>query len=193
MHPFLSKDELVTYDFIRPDLQKKKDTVFGTIYVDLDRGDISFIQRWSYKFTAGQVWSNKDKKMLKANNWADEEQLYFHYAATSLIWKFFNAEDLLPTFPLRDPTVINIVKLLNSTHPTLCYTVMGKGDFAKKHQGKKLFVNFDVAISVTRPHFRTTVRKMPVGFDHAIRPHVDYNSRTIDLARADVLQTGVMR
>ncbi|MGL4324116.1 MAG: hypothetical protein ACRCTD_08745 [Beijerinckiaceae bacterium] len=192
-HPFFKQDETIVYDYIKHDLQKKKDTQLGALYVDLDKGGITFIQRWRYNFIAGQVWSQKERKMLKGNSWTDDEEINFHYASSALIWKFFNTSDLLPILPFHDPVVKEIIKLLNSNHPTLCYTPVGKGEFARKHAGKKLFVAFDIAISRSRPHFTVVVRKMPKDHENGFRPNVDYGARIINLKRADILQSGVQQ
>jgi hypothetical protein len=185
-HPIFLTDELIVFDDIKRDYVKKRDTIYGTIYVNLDLGHVNFIQRWKYRFQQDEIWWPKHQI---ASAWSNAEELDFHMAATTLIWRFWDSSPKLSLG--NDPALYGIVDLLNADRSTLSISVTGTSDFAKKFAGQQLDVDFDVAISVSKPHYFVHVKKMVPG--HQLRSNVDYNIRTISLAKEDIAPTGVQQ
>ena len=76
-HPMFTEDELDVYEYLKPGMVIARDAGFGKIYVHLDSGQVTFVQRWQY------FWElDEDKRNhLKASPWTDEEQCDFHYTA----------------------------------------------------------------------------------------------------------------
>jgi hypothetical protein len=185
-HPVFLRDEVIVYDDLVRGAMKKRETIFGTIYFDLEVGHVHFIQRWKYHFELDQRWVPKHQT---AASWGNDEECNFHIAATTLIWKFWDSSPKLPLG--SDPSLFGIVNLLNSNRSTLSIAVTGTGELAKKFSGRKLDIDFDVAISVSRPHYFVNVKKMLPG--HELRSFVDYNNRTINLAKQDIETTSVQQ
>lgn len=184
-HPMFSQEEADTYACLRPHTVKAKDTLFGKIYIHLEDGLVSFHQRWRYHFTLDQTFG---KHAAKASPWTDDEERDFHYAAESIIWKFWNSHRTLPGS--SDPTTQQFVDLLNK-HSGISFSVSGDGEFAQKFAGRQLPIEFDALITQKRPHFNVNVRKMLPGREHAIRPTVDYASMTINVSKSDTDRTSV--
>lgn len=177
MHPMFSQDESDAYACLKAGTVKAKDTAFGKIYVHLEDGMVSFHQRWKYHFTRDQTFG---RGAALASAWTDDEQRDFHYAASSLIWKFWNSHRTLAGS--SDPTTQQFVDLLNK-HSGISFSVRGKGDFAQKFAGRQLPVEFDVLLSKSRPHFAVNVKKMLPGRD--FRSFVDNGAHTINVAKTD--------
>jgi hypothetical protein len=116
-HPIFSQEETDTYECLLPGKVKANETGFGKIYIHLESGLVSFHQRWRYNFTLDQT---SGKTAAKASLWTDQEQVDFHYAAKSIIWKFWNSHRTLPGS--TDPTVQNFVDLVNR-HSGLSFSV----------------------------------------------------------------------
>lgn len=188
-NPIFLKDDVPAWDVVKSDTLKKRDTEHGKIYVDTSTGDINFIQRWKYRFLQDEIWSPHHQK---ASAWTDQEELDFHYAAVCLIWSYWNSHPTLNT-GTSDALLNNIASLLNADSAHLKVTVSGSGDFAKRFFGKDLFINFDVVISVTRPHYNVTVRKMLPGRQNAFRSNVTgiwLNLAKTDIEKVSVAQIG---
>jgi hypothetical protein len=188
-HPMFSQEEVDTYACLLPHTVKAKDTIFGKIYIHLEDGLVSFHQRWRYHFTLDQTFG---KHAAKASSWTDEEERDFHYAAESIIWKFWNSRRTLPGN--SDPTTQQFIDLINK-HSGISFSVSGDGEFAQKFAGRQLPIEFDALITQKRPHFNVNVKKMLPGREFAIRPDVDWASMTINVSkshtdRASVRQDG---
>jgi hypothetical protein len=153
-HPMFTEDEIDVYEYLQAGMVVARDTAFGKIYVDLHSGQVTFVQRWKYYW---ELDEDKPKK-LKASPWTDDEQCDFHYAAKSIIWKFWNSHRPLSAVN-NDPVTQELMNLLNQ-HSGICFNVTGDAPFAKQFSGQVLPIEFDVHISVKRPHYRVHVRKM---------------------------------
>jgi hypothetical protein len=127
-----SQEEADTYACLRPNTVKAKDTLFGKIYIHPEDGLVSFHQRWRYRFTLDQTFG---KHAAKASPWTDAEERDFHYAAESIIWKFWNSHRTLPGS--SDPTTQQFIDLLNK-HSGISFSVSGDGEFAQKFAGRQL-------------------------------------------------------
>ena len=185
MHPFFLKDDVIVYDVLKPGAVKKHDTHFGSLYVDLDKGNVQFIQRWKYRFVRQEVFHPHQT----ASAWTNQEELDFHQAATSLIWKFWDSSPKLAYG--TDPSLDGIVDLLNADRSTLSIKATGTSAFAKKFIGQPLEIRFDVSVSVSRPHYTVIVKKMLSG--KKMRSFVDYATRTIHLTQTDTEPTSVQQ
>jgi hypothetical protein len=176
-HPIFLKDDITAFDFVKPGAQKMRNTPLGKIYVDMDNGDIHFVQRWKYKFLQDEIWHPHHQK---ASPWTDDEEYSFHQAAVALIWKFWNSAPMVNAGP--SPELINISNLMNANSPHLKVSVTGHSPFATKFAGKDLFIDFDAITCVSHPHYHVSVRKMLPG--RAFRSNV--TGQTINLAMIDV-------
>ncbi len=178
-HPMFSQEEADTYACLRPHTVKAKDTIFGKIYIHLEDGLVSFHQRWRYHFILDQTFG---KHAAKASPWTDDEERDFHYAAESIIWKFWNSRRTLPGS--SDPTTQQFIDLINK-HSGISFSVSGDGEFAQKFAGRQLPIEFDALITQKRPHFNVNVKKMLPGRELALRSNVDWGSLTINVAKND--------
>lgn len=185
-HPMFLQDEVVTYEVLLPGIVKKLETAYGTIYVSIESGDIHFVQRWRYRFQVEEILHPAPRK---ADPWTDDEERDFHTTAAALIWKFWNSSPLLPRG--GDPSLFQIIDLLNADRPVISARVSGTGDFAKKFASKSLPIDFDIALSVTNPHYSVTVRKM-IG-DRFVHSFVNYGTRSISFVKTAVEKRGAQQ
>jgi hypothetical protein len=185
-HPLFLKDDITVFDFLKPDAQKKKNTPFGTIYVNTDAGNIHFVQRWKYKFLLDEI---SHPHHQKASPWTDDEEYNFHQAAVALIWKYWNSAPMVNAGP--SPELIDISNLMNANTPHLKVSVIGHSAFGKKFAGKDLFIDFDVIACISHPHYHVNVRKMLPG--RKFRSNVTgqtINLKVTDVDRRAATQTG---
>jgi hypothetical protein len=138
---------------------------------------VRFVQRWKYFWELDEDKHNK----LTAPAWTDAEQVDFHYAAKSIIWKYWNSHRPL-TAVQNDPVTQELIKLLNE-HSGVCFNVAGDVPFAQKFSGQALPIEFDVQISLSRPHYRVHVRKMLP--NRSFRSNVNESTRVIRLDTFD--------
>lgn len=175
-HAMFSQDEVDAYDVLKDKRIVFRNTSIGRISINLDSGSIRLVQRWKYRFTLDQTGGAHGQK---ADAWTDDEQRDFHFAARSIIWKFWNSRQPLPQS--SDPTEQAFVDLLNA-HAGISFSVSGSSDFAQRFAGRQLPIEFDILIANKKPaHFVVIVKKMLPGRN--FRPFVDENLRHINLAK----------
>jgi hypothetical protein len=176
--PMFAEDELDVFTLGTQDDYKTRDTQRGQIRLNTKFGEVRFTQRWRYHFTTQHG----------AAPWTPDEERAYHFLLKQMIWMRWNSRRPVPIRATDDDTTRSIAKLLNEGNG-IVFRVSGKSDFARKFAAEYIPIEFDVLISVKRPHWHMRVRKLDpsklAGGKHptqVFRDNVDFDSRSINLS-----------
>jgi hypothetical protein len=173
-----AQDDLDVYDFIQVKFFKKKETHFGTIYLDLESGQVNLRQRWKVQFIIEHG----------AADLSLQDKIDYYYKLKSLIWTDWNSRRPLPNIPgtNADPTSKALIQLLNA-HNGVLFNVKGTSEFAQTFEKVGVPITFDVLLNRSHPHWLVKVYRPKPGNEwlEKYRDEVTSSPRVIKLNYAN--------
>jgi hypothetical protein len=143
-----NSDDVDVLDCLKPGLVKKKETHFGTIYLDLSEGTTYLRQRWKVEFIIEPG----------ATPLTYQQRVDYYWKLRSEIWTDWNSRRPLPNVPgaTTDATSRAIAQLLNS-HDGVLFKVAGTSDFARKFGDLGSPIDVDISLHRHAPHWHVKV------------------------------------
>ncbi len=171
-------DDLEIFDCLKPGLARKRETPFGTLFLDLDQGTTFLHQRWKIDFIIEPG----------AAPLSYAEKVNYYFQLRTQIWTDWNSQRPLPHVAgtKTDAASEAIANLLNA-HNGVLIKVAGTSAFARKFKDSGIPIDVDILLHRHRPHWHVKVFRPKPGDENKnkYRDEVSWDTRQIKLNYAN--------